>query len=197
MADTGLDYTPDALEEVDGDGTALIIGRFQPLHEGHRSGLIEPVLEAYGEVVVGIGVSGDEPTDHDPLTYQEREAVFDAVYGDEADLAVVPVEDQGDDAAWVREVEDRVKEYVPDLDIAPVTGNDWTADCFSEHGYADAVVEYDEDQLPDRDIYSGTAVRELMADGDDAWRDRVPDGAETVVDRYDIPERLGGSDEEQ
>lgn len=183
-------YVPEPLTEGDGPDTALIIGRFQPLHEGHRAGLLDPALESYDAVVVGIGVSGDEPTAHDPLTYDEREDVFDAVYGDDDALAVVPVEDQGDDADWIEEVEDKVSEYVPDLDVAPITGNGWTADCFAGHGYDDALVEYDESAMPARDTYSGTAVRELMAADDPDWRDRVPDPAVEVLEEYGIEQRL-------
>lgn len=187
----GLDgYVPEPLTEEDGPDTALIIGRFQPLHEGHRRGLIDPALEAYDEVVVGIGVSGDEPTVHDPLTYDEREEVLGAVYDGIDALSIVPVEDQGDDADWIGEVEDRVEEYVPDLDVAPITGNGWTADCFADNGYEDAVVEYDESAMPDRDTYSGTAVRELMVDGDTGWRERVPDPVVPVLEAYGIEERL-------
>jgi len=185
-------YVPDPLTEADGPGTALIIGRFQPLHEGHRAGLLDPALDAYEEVVVGIGVSGDEPTAHDPLTYEEREEVIDAVYGDTDAVSIVPIEDQGDDTDWIDAVEERVAEHVPDLDVAPITGNGWTADCFADHGYADALIEYDESAMPDRDVYSGTAVRELMTEGEDDWRERVPAAAVPVLESYGIEQRLQG-----
>jgi len=139
-------YVPDPLTEADGPGTALIIGRFQPLHEGHRAGLLDPALDAYEAVVVGIGVSGDEPTAHDPLTYEEREEVIDAVYGDTDAVSIVPIEDQGDDAVWIDAVEERVAEY----------------------------------------------VRELMTEGEDDWRERVPAAAVPVLESYGIEQRLQG-----
>lgn len=169
---------------------AVIVGRFQPLHKGHKEDLIDYALEEYDEVCLGIGVAGDEPTDHDPLLYEEREEVISAVY---EDLAIVPVHDQGDNDAWVREVEDQVGEYLSD-DVIPVTGNDWTAECFEEYDDTDYDVDFlEEEEMTDRDRYRGTNVRELARDGED-WRHLVPDPAEEILDDIGFEQRVADLD---
>ncbi len=169
---------------------AVIVGRFQPLHKGHRQDLIEYAREEYNEVCLGIGVSGDEPTAHDPLLYEEREEVISAVY---EDLPIVPVHDQGDNDEWVREVEDQVGEYLSD-DVVPVTGNDWTAACFEEYEDTDYDVDFLEDgDMTDRDRYRGTNVRERAGEGKE-WLHLVPDPAEEVLEEIGFEQRVADVD---
>ncbi|MDY6770805.1 MAG: hypothetical protein SV186_02480 [Candidatus Nanohaloarchaea archaeon] len=165
---------------------AVIIGRFQPLHRGHDEGLIDYAQEAYDQVYLGVGVSGDEPTGHDPLYGDEREELLDEVY---PDVEVFQVEDQGDNEAWVREVEDRVADYVED-GFVPVTGNEWTAECFEEFPETDYTVDLlEEEDMLDRDTYRGTRIREKIRDGED-WEHLVPEKVREQLDELGFAARV-------
>lgn len=157
---------------------AVVIGRFQPFHRGHEH-LLEYTLDRYDEVHVGIGIPDQEETFDNPLTYTEREQVVEACY---PDVEVFGVDDKGDDAAWVREIE----LYVPD-DVAAVTGNDRVAACFRAEGYD--VDHLDEDDMLDRDTYRGTRIREKVV-RDEAWQHLVPDETVDVLDRLGFGDRL-------
>lgn len=157
---------------------AVVIGRFQPLHKGHAH-LIDYTLERYDDVHVGIGIPDEEGSFDNPLTYAEREQVVEACYDD---ITIFGVEDQGDDTAWIAEVE----RYVPD-GVEAVTGNDHVASCFEQGGYG--VDHLDEDDMLDRETYRGTRVREKAAEGDE-WRHLVPDRAEDVLDDIGFGERV-------
>lgn len=165
---------------------AVIVGRFQPLHKGHQQDLIDYALEEYDDVCIGIGVSDDEPTARDPMLYEEREEVVSTAY---PDLDIVPVHDQGDNDAWVEEVEEQVGEYLDD-GMVPVTGNDWTAECFEEYPGAEYEVDLlEEDDMTDRDRYRGTNVRERAREGEE-WRHLVTDEVESVLDDIGFEERV-------
>ncbi len=151
-------------------GDAAVIGRFQPFHAGHAY-LLARAAHDHDDRYIGIGIAGDERTFHDPLTFQERESILSERY---PDATVFGIEDRGDDAAWM----DAVQQYVPD-DVTAVTGNPDTARCFRDAGYA--VDRYDEDDMLDRDTYSGTRIRDRAAAGD-PWRHLVPADVRRTLD---------------
>lgn len=157
---------------------AVVIGRFQPFHKGHEH-LLDYTLDTYDNVSIGIGIPDEEGTFDDPLTYGEREQVVEACY---PDVDVFRVEDQGDDAAWIEEIERKV----PD-GVEAVTGNDRVARCFTQEGYG--VDHLDEDGMLDRDTYRGTRIRERIVEGA-AWRHLVPDDAEDILEELGFAERV-------
>ena len=58
---------------------AVLIGRFQPFHEGHRSLLVQ-ALELAPEVIVVIGSAHQARSPRDPWTWEERaRTIHDAV----------------------------------------------------------------------------------------------------------------------
>ncbi|MDY6778923.1 MAG: adenylyltransferase/cytidyltransferase family protein [Candidatus Nanohaloarchaea archaeon] len=163
------------------DPDALVVGRFQPFHRGHEA-LVEYArsLEEAEDVLIGLGIPEEKETERNPLRYEEREQIITSVL---PGVEVFGIEDQGDDAAWVAEVE----EQAPTEEFLPVTGNDWTARCFEQAGYD---VEYlGEDELYEREKYRGTDIRERAREGE-AWRHLVPDGAAEELDEIGFEERV-------
>lgn len=66
---------------------SFMIGRWQPLHEGHIK-LIRSVLNEGKKVVVGLR---DTPKDSkNPYSLEERRAMFKKSFGNEVELVVVP-----------------------------------------------------------------------------------------------------------
>lgn len=168
------------------DEHALIIGRFQPLHDGHQQGLIEPALEEYDSVTLGIGVSGDEPSCHDPLTYQERDAMIEQVY---EDVETVPIDDQGEDEQWHDHVLETATKALETDTFTVITGNDWVISCLEDETAPYEIDVLDEDDMYDRETYSGTAVREDAAHGED-WTRYLDDAVVSYLTEIGFEDRL-------
>lgn len=101
----------------------VFIGRFQPLHNGHKA-VIEAALEQAKEVVVVVGSSFAARNIRNPFTFEERKAMIEAVFpyatGNKAlfdplkRLHIVPVSDYPyDDNKWVNAIQKIVDETVP------------------------------------------------------------------------------------
>lgn len=157
----------------------LVIGRFQPFHEGHRF-LIEEIADDVDEVVVGIGSAGRSHTAKNPFTSGERINIVQNVL-DELDVKtyLIPVEDIEENAMWVRQVEIRC----PNFEVA-YTNNHLVERLFEEAGY-----EVRGTPLHNRDEYHGAEIRERMIDGDD-WEHLVPDPVVEAIDEIGGVRRL-------
>jgi len=85
--------------------TAIVIGRFQPVHHGHLA-LLHMALARARQVVVILGSAHQARTPKNPFTWSEREAMLRAALpaDDAARLTVLPIADHYDEAAWARAV---------------------------------------------------------------------------------------------
>lgn len=92
---------------------SIVIGRFQPFHNGHQS-LINHALDQANEVVICLGSSFSPRTIKNPWTYDERVHMIREVFPN-APLRFVPIRDYHyNDEKWTREVRNRVFEIVGD-----------------------------------------------------------------------------------
>lgn len=98
----------------------VLVGRFQPFHNGHKA-VIDAALKQAKEVIVVVGSSFAARNTRNPFTFEERKAMIDSVYKDECNYAgaqgsiktprvkVVPVSDYPyDDNKWVTAVQNVV-----------------------------------------------------------------------------------------
>ena len=87
--------------------TAVIIGRFQPLHNGHVN-LINQALNEHDKVLVLIGSVNKERDHKNPYTYDQRvqmiSNVFDTLVEIGHDLLIRGLKDKPTDDEWVQEV---------------------------------------------------------------------------------------------
>lgn len=157
----------------------LVIGRFQPFHEGHRY-LIEELAEDVDEVVVGIGSEGSSHTAKNPFTSGERvqmvQNVLDTI---EATTYLIPISDVERNAVWVKHIET----ICPAFDVA-YTNNHLVERLFREDGY-----EVRGTPLHNREEYHGAEIRDRVVEGE-PWRDLVPEEVAAVIDEIDGVERL-------
>lgn len=157
----------------------LVIGRFQPFHEGHRY-LIEELASDVEEVVVGIGSEGRSHTRTNPFTSGERvRMVQDVLDTVDATTYLIPISDVERNAVWVKHIET----ICPSFDVA-FTNNHLVERLFREDGY-----EVRGTPLHNRDEYHGAEIRERIVDGE-PWRGLVPDEVSAVVDEIGGVERL-------
>ncbi len=135
----------------------VIIGRFQPLHNGHVE-LIREASRECDDVVLVIG-SSNVHDEANPFTFEERERMIKMVIGV---IQTIPMEDVTDDDAWVASV----IENVPPFDIVYAGDEEdlklWTGSRFKTKsiGRIGGI--------------RGTDIRKKIIDQDESWKDQVP-----------------------
>lgn len=91
--------------------TALLIGRFEPVHSGHIA-LLQEALRQAPQVIVVVGSAWQARSPKNPFTWQEREAMLLQALpeADRARVQVMPVRDYYNEAVWVQAVRAGVAE---------------------------------------------------------------------------------------
>lgn len=97
----------------------VFIGRFQPFHTQHKH-VIDIALQKANKVLILIGSSGKARSIRNPFTFEERKDMicdsFDFMSGEQNNLIVKPLYDKTyNDAAWIKQVQDIVKETALDV----------------------------------------------------------------------------------
>ena len=98
----------------------IIVGRFQIFHAGHEF-MIDKAIELCEKVGLFIGSAQESGTYKNPLTYETRRELIEAVYGDK--LQIYPLKDigMGNNHSWGDYVIENVEKYFgedPDLLIS-------------------------------------------------------------------------------
>jgi nicotinamide-nucleotide adenylyltransferase len=162
----------------------LVIGRFQPFHEGHRF-LINHIDEEVDEVIVGIGSAGQSHSLKNPFTSGERvHLVQDVLDEMDAKTYLIPIADVDRDAMWVKHIEI----LCPAFDVV-YSNNPFVERLFEEEGY-----EVRGTPLHNREEYCGSEIRRRMLDGE-AWEGLVPDPVVEAIEEIGGVERLRKIDE--
>lgn len=99
---------------------AVVIGRFQPFHNGHAR-LLAHALAVAPRVVVVLGSAGCARSPKNPFSWQERAAMIAAALDapDRARVTFAPVRDRYDDARWGADV----RAAVPDAARVALVGH--------------------------------------------------------------------------
>lgn len=160
----------------------LFVGRFQPFHLGHLSG-IKAALEQAEELVIVVGSAEYSHSDKNPFTAGERvEMVRTALKEaniDPATYVIIPIRDVHIHATWVP----FIVSQVPRFDIV-FTNEPLTSRLFNERGYR---VE----RIPffDRTIYSATEIRQRILKGKN-WESLVPKSVAELLVSFGGSERI-------
>ncbi|MCJ2531544.1 MAG: nicotinamide-nucleotide adenylyltransferase [Candidatus Thermoplasmatota archaeon] len=164
----------------------LFVGRFQPFHLGHLH-MVKSLLREFDEVVLILGSSQASHTSKNPFSLKERTRMIREslqAEGVEA-VRIVPLGDVGDHAAWLREL----------LTLAPAFGAVATHDNVTRHIFERAGYRVLDPPLLDRDVLSGTEVRERIRAGQD-WERLVPDAVRSIIRELDGVERIRSLDDQ-
>jgi len=143
----------------------LIIGRFQPFHNGHRY-LFKKSLQSVDLLIIGIG-SVNSTGDDNPLNYQQRKKLLKTVIIKEnlnkKILKIVPLSDYRSDDDWfINTIKKTGK-----IDMI-IGNNEWTNNIFKSKGYPICRIGYYK-----RYLYEGERIRELIKKKK-PWQNRVP-----------------------
>jgi nicotinamide-nucleotide adenylyltransferase len=159
---------------------SLMIGRFQPLHNGHME-VIRKCAADSEKLLIGIGSAQFSHESENPFTAGERYLMIDEVMEDEGidNYCIVPIEDLKRHSLWVAQVESLTPPFTRVYSNNPLTRR-----LFSEAGY-----EVRDSPLFNREMYSGTVVRKMMVEGE-GWRPLVPRRVADIIDHIDGVKRI-------
>ncbi|WP_298521609.1 nicotinamide-nucleotide adenylyltransferase [uncultured Methanobrevibacter sp.] len=161
---------------------AILIGRMQPVHNGHMQ-VINKILEEVDELIIGIGSAQISHEAKDPFTAGERIVMITQALAemevDPSRYYIIPMQDINFNAIWVS----HVKMLTPPFSIV-YTGNPLVKQLFSEEGF-----EVRQPPLYDRLHLSGTEVRRRILEDDD-WQELVPKATADVLAEIDGVERM-------
>lgn len=159
---------------------ALIVGRFQPFHNGHIE-IIKQILKEWDSIIVGIGSAQYSHTLTNPFTAGERHLMISSSLESEGifNFYLVPIEDVNSNPLWVAHVE----ALTPNFD-AIYTNNALVKRLFYEAGYK-------AESLPmiNRSRWSGTQIRKKMIDGG-KWKEDVPKEVARIIEEIDGISRI-------
>ena len=161
----------------------LYVGRFQPFHLGHL-GAVKSVLKEVDELVIVIGSAQYSHNINNPFTAGERLVMIRQAL-QEAKLSysklwIVPVPDVHLHMLWVSAVEG----YTPKFNVC-YSNEPLTQRLFMEAGYEVKSIPFF-----DRKQYMSTLIREKMLQGDDTWKNLVPNSVANFIIEIDGVNRL-------
>ena len=158
----------------------FLIGRFQPFHLGHVEA-VNFALSKVEQLYIGIGSSNKSHQPRNPFTAEERNQMIMSSLDENTlkKVSIYDIPDVDDHSKWTQSID----KIIPKYDII-FTNDEFTKTLFEKREMNVVPVE-----LKDREKFSGTNIRELIAD-DKNWQDLVPQGTRKVLDNLNAKERL-------
>jgi len=158
----------------------LLIGRFQPFHLGHLDAVLFG-LSRIENLFICIGSSNKSNERKNPFSAEERREMITLSIEPSITnrIKIFDIPDVGDHEKWTFEID----KIAPKYDVV-FTNDEFTKTLFEKREMNVVPVV-----LKDRGKFSGTNIRELIAD-DKRWQDLVPQGTRKVLDNLNAKERL-------
>ena len=157
----------------------ILIGRFQPFHDGHLQ-VVDEIVDEVDELVLGIGSADASHEQRNPFTAGERIMMIQNTLEPlDTTTYAVPLEDLDRNSVWVS----HVQSMSPWFQVA-YSNNPLVIRLFQEAG-----VEVRQTGLFDRDQLKGSEIRERMVTGD-GWERFVPETVVQVIEEIDGIERI-------
>lgn len=157
----------------------ILIGRFQPFHNGHYK-VVEEIIAEVDELILGIGSADASHEGRNPFTAGERMMMIRKTLEPLGTTNyAVPIEDLNRNSVWVS----HVKSMSPWFDVA-YSNNPLVIRLFEEAG-----IEVRQTEMFDREALKGSEIRNRMRNGDE-WKQFVPDAVVEVIEEIDGIERI-------
>ncbi|HEY9490854.1 MAG TPA: nicotinamide-nucleotide adenylyltransferase [Nitrososphaeraceae archaeon] len=155
----------------------LMVGRFQPFHNGHLY-LSNQILQECDELIIAIGSAQFNYIYKDPFTAGERVLMIHAaLLESKIDLTrcyVIPIVNDENNARWLA----HLRSMVPSFNIL-YSGNDFVTNLVSRE------IKIKKPLFSKKDVYNGTNIRKQMARMQN-WKKLVPNAVFRVI------EEIGG-----
>ncbi len=158
----------------------LLIGRFQPFHQGHLDAL-HFALSKVDKLWVGLGSSNKPLQKNNPFSAEERKKMILSSIDDSirSKIEIYFIPDFEDHKKWVEHIDI----IVPKFDVV-FTNDDMTKHLYSKRDTTVVTIPFTK-----RDVLSGTNIRDLIL-GDQPWEEFVPDGTRKFLDELNVKQRL-------
>jgi bifunctional NMN adenylyltransferase/nudix hydrolase len=143
---------------------AILIGRFQPFHEGH-AGLLARALATAPRVVVILGSSFHARSAKNPFTWQERAAMIAATLArqERERVSFTPVRDYYDDTRWADAVRAAVEQTAGDAGEVTLVGHFKDASSY----YLNHFPQWQIDSVEATLLIDATDVRRIYFEAED------------------------------
>jgi len=171
----------------------LMVGRFQPFHNGHLY-LAKQILKECDELIIAIGSAQFNYIYKDPFTAGERVLMIHAALSSEpndVDLRkcyIIPIVNDENNARWFG----HLKSMVPPFHVL-YTGNEFVI------GLASREVQIRKPTFLKKEQYNGTSIRKQIATMQQKnnqqlqqqnWKDLVPNAVSTIIEKLDGVKRI-------
>jgi nicotinamide-nucleotide adenylyltransferase len=163
----------------------LMVGRFQPFHNGHLH-LAKQILKECDELIIAIGSAQFNYIYKDPFTAGERVLMIHAALSSEPheiDLTkcyIIPIVNDENNARWFG----HLKSMVPPFHVL-YSGNEFVADLASRE------VKIKKPAFLKKDEYNGTNIRKQIATMQKQnWKSLVPNAVCTIIEEIDGVKRI-------
>lgn len=164
------------------ENRGLLIGRMQPVHNGHIQ-VIKKILEEVDEIIVGIGSAQLSHITTDPFTAGERVMMLTKALAendiDSARYYIIPIQDIQMNAVWVS----HIKMLTPPFGKV-FSGNPLVQRLFEEEFY-----NVSKPPLFKREKLSGTEVRRRMLNNEN-WKKLVPSSTAKIIEEISGIKRI-------
>ena len=171
-------FKTDVKKSIQKKGTALFIGRFQPLHHGHVY-VLKRLLKFHEKIKIGIGSSQLSNIKNDPFTSKERRQFIEAVLKkrnvDPNRYEIVEIPDIFDANKWVNHVVSTVGQF-----NVVYSNSDWVRNLFLNEGH-----ELGGKLEIFKKKYNGTNIRKLISKNDKNWTSLVPQEVVRLIKDFD------------
>ncbi|WP_043326435.1 bifunctional nicotinamide-nucleotide adenylyltransferase/Nudix hydroxylase [Cyanobium gracile] len=163
---------------------AILIGRFQPFHEGHF-GLVEAALERADRLILLLGSHRCAPDTRNPWSSEEREAMIRAALPAawQRRLEVIPIRDHlYSDNLWLAEVQQKVLTVTAEDERVLLIGHRKDRSTY----YLDLFPQWDFQAVPLRSEVHATTIRHAYFSDADAseWAGCVPEAVRAFLTDY-------------
>lgn len=140
---------------------AVVIGRFQPFHNGHLA-LIEQALAKAPTVIVVLGSAHAARSTKNPFTWRERAQMIKLAVGERANrIHFLPVRDYYDDIPWVEAVRLGVARLAPNARDIVLIGHQKDATSY----YLNQFPTYALEESGRRAMVEATSLRRVLFSG--------------------------------
>ncbi|TFG18485.1 MAG: hypothetical protein EU530_09250 [Promethearchaeota archaeon] len=161
----------------------LIIGRFQPLHNGHVY-LFKKALEIVECLKIGVGSSQMSNQPKNPFSFNDRQMFIEAALNDEniapTDFEVYPIPDLFNFEKWM----ESIFLIVQNFDVI-FTNNLWIGRLIQKRG---KILIYGLKYNISK--FNGTNIRELMRKGNLEWKSLVPSSIIPFLEQWLVHNRI-------
>ena len=148
-------------------GLGILVGRFQMIHAGHEM-MLNKALELCDEVGLFVGSAQESRTNKNPLTFEEREELLRALFGDTVKVYPLPDIGVGNNCKWGEYVLENVSRRFGRLPDLLISGRESRRSGWLEGETGKGVAEL---YIPKTVDISATAMREFLIGGDrEAWK---------------------------